>query len=103
MATLADVAVIVRSKNAGPYRLTFDILLPDNATFRRVKKVMTRETVSRALSVPMDQITSLFELEAAHAFKVTIRRPLGQNDLGETDTYGCQQHVPIMEIAVPDA
>ena len=103
MATLADVAVIVRSKNAGPYRLTFDILLPDNATFRRVKKVMTKDTVARALAVPADQITSLFELEAAHAFKVTIRRPIGQNDIGETDTYGCQQHVPIMEIVVPDA
>lgn len=100
---LSELAVIVRSKNAGPYRLTFDVLLPDAATFGRVRRsgALTRETVARALAVPVDEVVSLFELEAAHAFKVTIRRPLGQGDLGESDIYGCQQHVPIMSLLVP--
>ena len=102
MTTLAELAVIVRSKNAGPYRLTFDILMGDAERFRRVRdgKVLTRESVARALSLKPTDVTSLFELEQAHAFKVTIRRPLGQNDLGESDTYGCQQHVPLMELLV---
>ncbi|MGE0096536.1 MAG: DUF4387 domain-containing protein [Alphaproteobacteria bacterium] len=101
-ARLADLAVIIRSKNAGPYRLTFDVLLPDAATFKRVKAsgVLGRESVAKALSLKPSEVTSLFELESAHAFKVTIRRQVGQSDIGESDTYGCQQHVPLMELLV---
>lgn len=101
-ARLADLAVIIRSKNAGPYRLTFDVLLPDAATFQRVRAsgVLARESVARALSLRHADVTSLFELESAHAFKVTIRRPIGQSDIGESDVYGCQQHVPLMELVV---
>ena len=100
---LSELALIVRSKNAGPYRLTFDVLLPDVATFRRVKasRVLERESVARALSLPPEAVTSAFNLEAAHAFKVTVRRPHGQGDPGESDMYGCQQHVPIMSLMVP--
>lgn len=101
-ARLADLAVIIRSKNAGPYRLTFDVLLPDAVAFKRVKAsgVLGRESVARALSLKPADVTSLFELESAHAFKVTIRRPVGQSDIGESDVYGCQQHVPLMELLV---
>lgn len=100
---LSELAVIIRSKNAGPYRLTFDVLLPDATTFHRVKasQVLTRESISRALSLPLEAVTSSFDLEAAHAFKVTVRRPQGQGDPGDSDMYGCQQHVPIMNLLVP--
>lgn len=101
-ARLADLAVIIRSKNAGPYRLTFDVLLPDAASFRRVKAsgVLGRDSVAKALSLKPADVTSLFELESVHAFKVTIRRPVGQSDIGESDVYGCQHHVPLMELLV---
>ena len=36
MARLRDVASLVRSKNAGPFELTIDIMFPDTTTYRRV-------------------------------------------------------------------
>jgi hypothetical protein len=33
--------------------------------------------------------------------KVTLRRPWGSGAVGETDVYGAQQHVPLMQHSVP--
>ena len=37
MSTLRELADVVRSKNAGPYELTFDIMFHDEATWARVR------------------------------------------------------------------
>ena len=37
MATIADLAVLVRSKNAGPFWLTIDIMFDDEGKYRRVR------------------------------------------------------------------
>ncbi len=34
---LADIAILIRSKNAGPFTLTFDIMFADLASYQRVK------------------------------------------------------------------
>ena len=36
MTRLCDLAKILRSKNSGPFELTIDIFLPDEASYRRV-------------------------------------------------------------------
>ena len=45
MATIADLAVLVRSKNAGPFWLTIDIMFDDEEKYRRVRDC---EVISRA-------------------------------------------------------
>ena len=42
-------------------------------------------------------MSSVFEVEMGNAYKVTLIRPMAQCDMGETDVYGCQQHVPLMK------
>ena len=36
MTRLVDLAKVLRSKNSGPFELTMDILMPDEASYRRV-------------------------------------------------------------------
>ncbi len=100
---LRDFAHIIRSKNAGPYRLTFDILFRDDASFRTVceSKAVTKESVARLYGVPLDQVSSLFVMPMGRAIKVTLRRPIGQGDFGDSDIYGCQQHAPLLDLPVP--
>jgi hypothetical protein len=38
MVKLKDIAEIIRSKNAGPYVLTFDIMFKDDIEYQKVKK-----------------------------------------------------------------
>jgi hypothetical protein len=101
---LRDYASIVRSKNAGPYRLTFDILFRDEESFRAVcdSQAVTRESVARAYGLPVEQVSSLFVVPMGRAIKVTILRPKGQGEFGDSDMYGCQQHAPLLDLAVSD-
>lgn len=99
---LSQLADIIRSKNAGPYRITFDILFKDPKRYRQVRDSgsVTRETVAKAFGVPPADVTSFFNVDMANAIKATLRRPLAQSAFGETDVYGCQQHAPLLDLAV---
>jgi len=48
---LGDVASIIRSKNAGPYELTFDVMFDDDETYAKVKNcgILTQATVAQAV------------------------------------------------------
>ncbi|MDF1608670.1 DUF4387 domain-containing protein [Hoeflea sp. YIM 152468] len=100
---LYQLADIVRSKNAGPYRITFDIMFTDKARYEAVRDggAITPETVAAAYGLDVSQISSFFKIDQAMALKVTIVRPRAQGAAGEGDMYGCQHHVPLMNIAVP--
>ena len=102
---LSELADIVRSKNAGPFRITLDILFSDPARYRLVRDsgAVTRETVADAYGIALQDITSFFEVDMANAIKITLRRPRTQGAFGESDVYGCQQHVPLLGITVPVA
>lgn len=100
---LREIADIVRSKNAGPYRITFDILCRERANYELIRDsgAITPATVARAYGLSDSDISSFFAIDQANAIKVTIRRPRAQGASGEGDMYGCQQHVPLMNMLVP--
>ena len=100
---LRDLAKVVRSKNAKPFRLTFDIIFEDAEVYKRFKasKVLTRESFSNLYKVPKESITNFVEFDQGLALKVTIKRPWIQGSPGETDVYGAQQHAPLLDIEVP--
>lgn len=99
---LEDLASIIRSKNAGPFRITFDILFRDNSAYRRMREsgVLSRKTIAQAYRISESDIISIYEVDMANAFKITIARSVTQGDVGDSDVYGAQQHVPLMGIVV---
>ena len=101
--TLAELAAIIRSKNAGPFRLTFDILFDDESAFLAVLKaeVINPEAMAALFGVDRAQVSSIHFLPEGLATKITLIRPRAQCAPGETDVYGCQQHVPLMTLPVP--
>lgn len=102
---LYQVADIVRSKNAGPYRITFDVLFRDPARYAAIRDsgAISPESVAAAYGLPVEAVSSFFRIDMANAFKITIVRPRPQGQVGDGDMYGCQQHVPLMNLAVPAA
>lgn len=103
MAILGDLARLIRSKNAGPFVLTFDVMFEDEATYRRVLRsgVLTKEVFASIYRVPTQQVM-FFEHDAARAIKISIPRPTVQCDLDDGDAYGGQQHAPLVTLEVPD-
>lgn len=100
--TLGELAKLIRSKNAGPFTLTFDVMFEDEATYRRVldSKVLTKEVFAKLYRMPVDEVM-FFEHDAARAIKVSIPRPYIQGDREDGDMYGGQQHAPLVELVVP--
>ncbi len=96
---IGDIARFVTSKNAGPFLLTLDIVFPDEATYRRFKalRALDRATIARLYRVDEADVLKIIEFDPAYAIKVTLRRPWGSGAVGESDVYGAQQHVPLME------
>ena len=100
---LKDVAKVIRSKNAGPFEVTFDIIFKSKADYERVKQsgVITQELVSTLYNVPTQTILAFVYFDVANAIKFTLPRPRPQGSIGETDMHCAQQHIPLMGIMVP--
>lgn len=101
--TLDRVAKVIRSKNAGPFEVTFDVMFDSTDAYERVKRsgVIEAGRIAAAYRLPPEDILVCKPFDAALAFKITIRRPVSSGDLMDNDVYGCQQHVPLTSIVVP--
>lgn len=100
---ITQLARVIRSKNAGPYELTLDIIFNDQASFDLAakSKVINIENISKLYQVTTDKIISIVEFPQALAIKATIVRSRPSGALGETDVYGAQQHAPLLKIEIP--
>lgn len=102
MAKLIDLATVVRSKNAGPLYVTFDVMFPDKAAFERVKnsRVLTEKMISDLYNVDIKEV-SIIMYDIVNSLKITIPRKEISGAPGDTDVYGCQQQVPLSGVEIP--
>ncbi len=98
---LYDVARVIRSKNAGPFMLTLDLIFG------------SENDLDRVLNSPEFSSGHIAELYATHpesvsicpfrgilAIKVSLPRPVSSGALGDVDVYGSQQHLPLGNIPI---
>ena len=99
---ITELVDVIRSKNAGPFELTFDLIFKDFASYERVKEadIINKKMVSELYQIPEDDITSIIEFDPAKAIKITIKRKRSAGALGERDVYGAQQHAPLLSLEV---
>ena len=98
---LKDIARVIRSKNAGPFVLTLDILMPSVEAFNTVKAsgALNADLISRLYHVPREKIRIIHYVPGL-AIKITMPRRVPSGDVADTDVYGAQQHIPLMGIEV---
>ena len=101
--TLRELAKVVRSKNSGPFEITFDVIFDDVTLYQRVKVsgVLTDALVCELYNVTNEDIVTLMFFDPARAFKLTLKRSWAQGSVGERDTFGAQQHAPLLTIKIP--
>lgn len=102
MARLVDLASQIRSKNAGPTRLTLDLFFADRETFERVRDADALEPAAIAdrYGVPESDVQGIYALDHIRAIKITLARPVTAGDSRDSDVYGTQQHVPLLDLEV---
>lgn len=99
---LRELAQVIRSKNAGPFELTFDILFDRKPAYEEVKKSgqLTPENLAMLFNIPQDDILIAMFFDPAMAFKMTVKRRWQQGSTGERDTFGAAQHAPLLDIMI---
>ncbi len=99
---LTSLAKVIRSKNAGPYELTFDIIFNDDSAMEKVKNsgVITKELIADLYKISTSDVLKLVYFPPANALKITIKRPTPAGSLQDTDVYGAQQHAPLLNIKI---
>lgn len=102
MRPLSEIASLIRSKNAGPFVLTFDIMLSSEEDYDRVLSSgkLSAESFAKLYRCPTEAVR-FFECRNALAFKFSIPRPVTQGDIGDADMHGGQQFAPLMGIMIP--
>ena len=100
---LRELAKVIRSKNAGPYLITVDVIFSNKEVFECVKKsgALNQRTLASAYNLSPDAIVSGYIFEPGLAFKFTIKRQFVQGSIGDSDIFGAQQHVPLLDIYIP--
>ena len=98
---LSDIAQVVRSKNAGPRRLTLDLMFANDDDYRRAAQspAITRETIAALYAVPADDVT-VIPYPVGRAIKIVLARAIMAGDPGDFDVYGAQQHAPLLELDI---
>ena len=102
MVKLRDLAKVCKSKNAGPFEVTIDVMFETREIYDKVVKsgVINEQLFARLYGVDAKDVLYT-PYPAALALKGTIPRRVSSGDIGDTDVYGAQQHAPMLDVEIP--
>lgn len=100
---LKDLCTVLRSKNAGPFRVSLDIMFRNERDYRIIvdRNLLTKEMVARAYGIPSEDVTHFETFDNVCAIKATIKRTVASGSPGDSDCYGMNQEGPLLQIAFP--
>ncbi|MBU1239056.1 DUF4387 domain-containing protein [Myxococcota bacterium] len=101
---ITEVAHVIRSKNSGPFEITFDIMFktPEWFQFFVEKEIINTALITSLYKVTPQDILAVVHFKPASAIKFTLKRRIPSGSPGETDIYGAQQHAPLLSITFDD-
>ncbi len=101
MTTLFELCSLIRSKNAGPFVLTFDLMFSSRENYERAKRSrpLTKAMLAELYGQAEKDITLVYH-DHALAIKASMPRPVFQGELRDSDCYGGQQYVPLLHLQV---
>lgn len=100
---LLDMAVVIRSKDAGINRLTFDIVFNSAADYESALRSNSfcKDNVAKVLGMDAERIVGTFFVDTCNAIKISVDRPNISGSPDERDVFGAQQQSRIESLVVP--
>ncbi|MBR2930609.1 MAG: DUF4387 family protein [Clostridia bacterium] len=99
MKKLVNYTQILRSKNAGPLFITFDLIFSGSDEMEYVLKRLKRSDVALAYGIDEKEI-DIIAYKVVNSIKITFPRLNISGSLCDTDIYGCQMHMPLANIEI---
>jgi hypothetical protein len=101
VSTLGDHALEIRSKNAGPFWMTLEAFMKDDAGYRLAPDLIDEATIATLYAVPAESV-QIFRIPTLNVMKISFPRPAAQGSLRDRDIHAGQHHVPLARLAVGD-
>ncbi|MEV4068636.1 DUF4387 domain-containing protein [Nonomuraea fuscirosea] len=100
--TVGDLALEVRSKNAGPFWVTMELFMRDADGYRVVadETFIDEHVVARLYRVDAGTVR-MFRIPSLNVVKISFPRPVSQGSLRDRDMHAGQHHVPLAALPVP--
>ena len=99
MKKLVDYTKILRSKNAGPLFITFDLIFSGSDEMDYVLEKLTKSDVAMAYGIDEKEI-DIIAYKVVNSIKITFPRQNISGSLCDSDIYGCQMHMPLANIVL---
>ena len=98
---LYDEAFVCRSKNAGPFQVTIDLMFSSPESYRKVLNSpnFTPEKIGRLYQVAPERV-AIKPFERILTVKVVLPRLQGSGSPLDTDVDGSQQHFPLGNLEI---
>ena len=96
---LGDLALGVRSKNAGPFTVTVDVFCGSSGAYARVRSLLTVRRVAELYRVEVDSVRR-FELPDLDVLKFSFPRPARQGSRLDRDMHAAQFAVLLEEMEI---
>lgn len=101
--TVADLALEVRSKNAGPFWVTMELFMRDATGYTLVADpgYLGVPVIARLYGVAAETIR-IFRIPELNVVKISFPRPVAQGSLRDRDIHAGQHHVPLALYPLPE-
>ena len=99
MASLGDVVLKVRSKNAGPFWLTVDIFCGHEDAFQRVSNGLSTERVAQTFGADPATLKR-FDIADLNVVKFSLPRPEIQGSIRDRDMHGASWAALLSEVEI---
>ncbi len=102
---MSELASVIRSKNAGPFRTTLDLFFNSDNNFQKVRSsgILTKEYIAKLYSITPEAVYGIFYVDNCRGIKITMLKREGRAS-GEPecrDILGSQQHAQLLDIEIP--
>ena len=101
--SLMDMAIVIRSKDAGVNRLVFDILFGSGENYEAALRsnIFSTDSVAKILELAPERIVGTFFVDTCNAIKISIDRPNISASMDERDVFGAQQQAALERLKIP--
>jgi hypothetical protein len=102
LMTVSDLALEVRSKNAGPFWVTMELFMKDSTGYAIVADpgFLDAARIAGLYGIPVQTI-QIFRIPQLNVVKISFPRPVVQGSLRDRDIHAGQHHVPLALMPLP--
>ncbi|MBQ7403239.1 MAG: DUF4387 family protein [Lentisphaeria bacterium] len=98
---LYDMAMVCRSKNAGPFQVTIDLMFDSMERYQKVlnSPAFTEAAISALYRRDIRDVR-IKPFERILTIKVVLSRSCSSGSPSDSDVYGSQQHFPLGDLEI---